>query len=698
MIALPNQSNLDFGQWMPVTRDELVAFLSSSRSRRVRPIDQFAEEEITLTTGPRAGRRFRLSTQPFARLWFREMMNPYWHEFCGTGPSQSGKSLTFYVIPILYYLFELGFDVIAGCTTMEMAHDKWSRDILPAIERTRYRELLPKGGAGSRGGFNGLVTFLHGVSLKWMSGGGGDKSRAYYTARVLAVTETDGYDSLETSSEAHPIDQMEARLRAESRARRILIKECTITDEAGYIWKAINKRGSASRIALQCPYCRVWGTPEREHLKGWKDVSSDIQAERKTKFHCPSCDHPWTEQDRRKANANAKLVHQGQKIYRNGRIVGQAPETRTLGFRYSAVNNLLLPASDIGIDEWEAVRSDDEINSEKKMCQFVWAMPFEMPGLDLTALDRELVEKRRLRFPKGVAPPSTRWVTVGIDVGKYRCDWVAIAWLLPERIGLILDYGEVELKILINSIKQDANDLGFSRVFHSCMGAFFFGDGGSLGLFDGWPIAESEHTIKPKVVWIDARYQGDDPDDRVVYNSLKSWRDKRILPVIGHGENQYAAGRYRQPRQKQKNVMKIGHHYDVRYEEDARLHVGHIDSDSWKAIVQQRLTKVHEEPGSLMFYDAISPTEHQKLIKELDAETRERVFEPGKGVTQKWIAHRERNHKLDATVYGCAAGHFVGFRTNPANDPRQKAQLRRRRRGVAARVPIGERKYLVTQR
>jgi len=687
------KSSIDRREFGHVTGNVLASFLVNSRSRRRRTITEFAEEEIVLTTGPRKDRRFRVDTQPWNRLWFTEWESGYWYEFCSTGPSQSGKSLICYVIPILYGLFELQIDVIAACTTMEMAHDKWSRDLLPVIENTRYRELVPKIGAGSRGGFNGLTTFLHGNSLKWMSAGGGDKTRAYYTASMLAITECDGFSSLETSDEAHPIDQIEARLRAESRRRRIVLKECTVTYDDGYIWKSIHKRGSASKIVLKCPHCGVWDTPERKDLVGWQQATNEIEIEDHTLFHCPGCGEAWTELERREANRKSKLIHNGQKIYKNGRIVGKRPPTRTLGFRYSAVNNLLLPASDLGVDEWEASRSDDEINAEKKLCQFVWAIPFQMPGLDLTKLDREAVEKRRLQYPKGVVPPSTKWITVGIDVGKYRCDWVAFAWMMPERIGLVIDYGEVELKQLVNARKLDANDLGFQRVFHDGMKTFFFGNEGQLGLFDGWPIAGEESYKKPDVAWIDCRYQGDDPDDKVIFNCLKSWHEKRILPIMGHGEKQFLGGKYRVPTIKSKLIVFRGHYYDIRYEPEIGLHVGHVDVDAWKAIVQTRISKAENEPGSLMLYDSISPTEHQKFVKELDAESRERVFEPGKGIVEQWIVHRERNHKLDASVYGCAGGHFKGFRTNPHNDPKP-AKSPKHRQGLR----MGKRPFLVTQR
>jgi hypothetical protein len=77
---------------------------------------------------------------------------------------------------------------------MDMAADKWREDILPVIDQSRYRNLLPKQGGGSRGGRVESVQFRHGATLKFMSGGGSDKIRAGFTSRMVVVTETDGLD------------------------------------------------------------------------------------------------------------------------------------------------------------------------------------------------------------------------------------------------------------------------------------------------------------------------------------------------------------------------------------------------------------------------------------------------------------------------------------------------------------------------
>ena len=87
------KSAVDWHQFHHGTTHQVASFLNNSRSRRRRTISQFAEQEIILPTGPREGRKFRIDTQPWTRLWFDEWESGNWYEFCATGPSQSVKSL-----------------------------------------------------------------------------------------------------------------------------------------------------------------------------------------------------------------------------------------------------------------------------------------------------------------------------------------------------------------------------------------------------------------------------------------------------------------------------------------------------------------------------------------------------------------------------------------------------------------------------
>jgi phage terminase large subunit GpA len=219
------------------THEDLLWFLSQSRPRRLRSMRQFAEEEIVIPSGPFIGRRFRCARQPYTGLWFDQIDSGRWSRCVATGPTQSGKSLTCFVIPMLYHLFEMGETVICGLPDMDMAADKWREDILPVIDQSRFRSLLPSAGGGSRGGRVESLQFANGATLKFMSGGGSDKSRAGFTSRVVVITETDGMDKAGGNSrESDKITQIEARTRAYGSRKRIYM-ECTPSLENGRTWQ-----------------------------------------------------------------------------------------------------------------------------------------------------------------------------------------------------------------------------------------------------------------------------------------------------------------------------------------------------------------------------------------------------------------------------------------------------------------------------
>ena len=111
------------------------------------------------------------------------------------------------------------------------------------------------------------ITLKNGSTLRFMSGGGGDKKRSAFTGRVMVFTEVDGMDEAgESSREADPISQIEARgLSYGSRAISYL--ECTVSTEKGRTWQEYTK-GSQSRIVVQCKSCGQWVTPEREEPLG----------------------------------------------------------------------------------------------------------------------------------------------------------------------------------------------------------------------------------------------------------------------------------------------------------------------------------------------------------------------------------------------------------------------------------------------
>ncbi len=199
-----------------------------------------------------------------------------------------------------------------------------------------------------------------------MTSGGGDKQRAGFTTRVVAITETDGMDNAgETSREADAVEQIEARTLAYGRRDKRVYLECTVSVERGRIWQEVT-RGTDTRIYRPCPHCGEYVSPDRADLHGWREVESAENAADMAHWQCPVCHATWTDTERREGWRDAVLVHRGQQALPSGEVVGDPPRTQTFGLRWSAVDNPFTTAADLGAEEWKAARDHDRENAEKK--------------------------------------------------------------------------------------------------------------------------------------------------------------------------------------------------------------------------------------------------------------------------------------------------------------------------------------------
>src|SRR3990172_11447030 len=97
---------------------------------------------MVIGNGYYAGSRFSCSIQPFTGLFFDAVDSGRWSNFTVTGPSQSGKTLMGFCIPILYHLFELKEVVVVGLPDLDMAEEKKRGGATPLVLPLRYRELF----------------------------------------------------------------------------------------------------------------------------------------------------------------------------------------------------------------------------------------------------------------------------------------------------------------------------------------------------------------------------------------------------------------------------------------------------------------------------------------------------------------------------------------------------------------------------
>jgi len=613
-------------------------------STRVRTMREFAEQEIILPNGEYEGLRFRCDRQPYSGLFFDAHDSGNWTRFVVTGPTQSGKTLCAFVIPILYYLFEMRETVVCGLPNEDIRNDKWELDLLPVIERTQYRKLLPVEGSGSRRGRVGAsIRFRNGATLRFMTAGGGDKQRASFTTRIVVITETDGFDAPgATSREADKVTQIINRTGAFDRSERARIfLECTVTVEEGRTWQEYNA-GTASRIACPCPACGDYVTPGREHLHGWQDAASEEAARRESYWVCPSCGVVLSEDERTEMCAASALAHKGQEIDSNGVLHGDNPDTTALGFRWSAFDNQFASARSIGAREWRAARAIQEENAEKEMRQFVWALPYEPPRDDLSGVTIEAILSRTVDIPRGHIPKDTEYITMGCDIGKRLLHWVVLAWrhdASPHTVEYaVQDVAVVSLgeeRGLLAALQQIAD-----------MAA------------EGWPIHNTEIDDHAMVdsIWVDARYQTD-TICQFVRETGPPWH-----PVRGWGESQDMAGAYRPPGATNKRVVRVGQGYHWTRDRARGVRFADVNADQWKTFLHARLTTPPNHPGAMTLYHVGHVNEHMTLAKHWTSERQIEEFRAGKGNVTLWERVHRRNHYFDAAYMACAAAHSLGVR------------------------------------
>jgi phage terminase large subunit GpA-like protein len=643
------------------------AYLRHVVIRPYRSIYQFAEQEIILPDGPYQGQRFRSSRQPAHGAFFNAVDSGSYFRYACTGPQQSGKTLAFVVIPILYHLFERQQTVLFGLPTMEMANDKWKMDIRPAIEASRYAQYLPRKGAGSGGGTPELIQFANGANLKFITAGGGDEKRAGFTGPVLVVTEVSHLDEVGgKSDEATKLKQMEGRVRAyrASGQARIYL-ESTVTIEQGRIWQEWSQ-GTAGEVVFQCNSCREWIAPSREHLIGWQEAETESQAEAAARWACPECGLVFDDATRLTALQQCKLRHRGQSIDEHGNTTGDIPPTKTMGFRYTASTNTFASAAIVAADEWRGKREVNQDLADRELLQWTWALPAAPKEQAVEPLDWQVVMHRQSQYRRGLVPSGTRRITAGVDVRAAQLDWFVIAEQANGQ-PICIDYGFEPVQRDLTDLKtalrqavrlvQDKYDAGWERE-------------------DGGPNRPAD------IVLIDSGWETDTIRDAVA--SHASWNTAK-----GFGHKQHLGAAYRAPRDRSKVTIKLGEGWhDLLFLHGAKHYREyHNDADHWKRRVHQALSAEATSSAALLLPFTEKSERRIEVAKQLTAEREVTEFEVGKGTIRKWAQTFTRNHLLDAAYLA-----FVGLSILRYDE--QLAEIARQRQAEqkAANGPISGKK------
>lgn len=641
-------------------RETLADGFRDAKVSPPRSMRQFAEREIIITDGRYKGQRWDVSRQPVAGLWFDAIDSGEFTEFVCTAPSQFGKTLMAFVVPLLYHTCEIQENYVLGVPYADMAANKFEIDIAPSMRASSsMRKLLPRHGSGSGGGrVRDSVTLANGNVVKLASAGAGDGGKAGFTARVVGITEAGQFSDIgEASEEADPLRQLRARQRSYPEAQRRTYIEGTLTRSHQLPFR-LRINSSQSEILAKHKACENWISCERDHLSGWHEAKSENEAARAAFWACPACGEKITDKERHKMLMGAKLVHAGQSIDAKGKITGPKPDTTRLWFRCSAWHNMFLSAGDIARDEWKAAQisedSPERISAERELCQFVWCIPWDPAETDVEfEIDKKAIGRRRLTLPRAMVTADTVSLTVGIDLGS-KAGWYLALAKRSDGSFHVPDYDRFDVP---------SDSMSLDRALISSLTKL------REYLMNGYAI-DGGGIRTPDEIWYDAGYQSKTVTKFV--RLLSGTRRNAIdVAAYGRGTNMIERGTFSLPKKKTQTIRQIdpGRLWFMERDLEHRVNKLYWDADATKYEILQALTLQQGTPGSITLYSGIDKI-HERFQRHVTNEPLERV-KTATGETMKFVRKGD-NHLLDALANAWRATSRYAFRVEKLFDDATK--------------------------
>jgi hypothetical protein len=282
-------------------------------------------------------------------------------------------------------------------------------------------------------------------------------------------------------------------------------------------------------------------------------------------------------------------------------------------------------------------------NGQKSVSTEIDNDPPEETGPQGQGLTAELVASRLSGLGKRQIPLGTIALTAAIDLGKYMCHWVAIAWL-EGGAGCVVDYGVAEVANTSKSLDNEASQPMIYRALLNWRDEllakeFVDGAGGSR---------QVDFVLVDSGTFTDAAYE------------FCRQTGGKFHPSKG-------LANYRQRKASSDDTI-AGEHLHAQRFRSSQIWLYELDTDHWKRFAHERfLTPTFDENnmlrrGSLSLYSLDGNRKHNTFAQHIAAEELVTEFKEGKGAKTYWRVLKDNNHWLDATYMACAAGDVCGVR------------------------------------
>lgn len=662
-------------------RDELLWAQNSANKPKVRSRIEFARQCLRIPEGKHEGSLWRAEFQPWAYHLLHCMDTMGFRRFAITGCVQSGKTLICVVFNLLWHLFEMKQSVIFIIPEVAMAEKKWTDEIKPVINKSRWLRKVAYGdasrtdllaGRGSKGGFSSVLRFANGTRLEFMPGTGGDAKRSSSTAPVVMKTEVDRMDvAAESSREASAAQTSEDRTESYGDSAYIY-EECTMTTEDGRINQQLIA-GTKTTPMSCCPHCRTFVRITRNDLVGIEDCKNTVEARTNGTFICPECKEILSEDDRRDMQDNSVPVSEGQSVSLGAdgepKVSGDVKPTEIMSFYWNAWDNRFWTTGRLAAREWMTLYGDDLEDEDKQAKQKRWTEPVSAVAIDVSSLSMQVMIRRQTDLPSRVVPDGTKWVSQGVDVRETQLHYVVRAWTHNDNklVGHMIDVGFIPVRRdEIGAHDGVIEALSILRDERSLAG--IYRDSNGKEYTPGWTLIDA--GFKESWIWefsLDCARRG-----------LVTW-----VPVLGRGQSDpNIRGTYVHPEKLDQNddptkrkVLWIGDQchlrrsskYDYVFSESGITQPPMyllINTDEGKSFLRDGYNAPDNTNGALRTFKASSAEERNVLNryrKEVMAEKERTKYVGGRGSVRFYEnTSRAPNHYGDCDNYACYAAQLCG--------------------------------------
>lgn len=250
------------------------------------------------------------------------------------------------------------------------------------------------------------------------------------------------------------------------------------------------------------------------------------------------------------------------------------------------------------------------------------------------AITWDLVASRLSGLARYHVPAGAKALTAAIDLGKYRCHWVVIAWM-PGATGVIIDYGVAEV---LDTAGLD-NLASEPKIYSALLNwrdellekQYLDGSGEHRTI---------SHVFVDSGAFTNAAYE-------FVRQVQGAFHVSKGMP-------------HYKPRKANTATTQVGNNLHREYQTAQKIWLYELNTDYWKQFVHERfMTPTFDENnllrrGSLSLYVPEGSVKHTSFANHIAAEELVELFVDGKGTKRYWNVKQDNNHWLDATYMACA--------------------------------------------